>query len=212
MKIDPRTPAEAWRTVLEGNDRFVRGEPAHPDQDAAHRAEIATRQRPFATVFGCSDSRVAAEIIFDQGLGDFFVVRTAGHVVDAGVLGSLEFGVSVLDIPLIVVLGHDLCGAVGAAVTALDGGKVPTGYVRDLVERVTPSVLAARSESESPSLDDVEVEHVRHTGRVLLERSKVIDQAVAEGRLAIVGLVYTLTDGRVRLVDVQGDIGEARPV
>jgi carbonic anhydrase len=212
VKIDPRTPAEAWRAVLAGNDRFVRGEPAHPDQDASHRAQIATGQRPFATVFGCSDSRVAAEIIFDQGLGDFFVVRTAGHVVDAGVLGSVEFGISVLDIPLIVVLGHDLCGAVGAAVTAMDGGEVPTGYVRDLVERVTPSVLATRSEFESPTLDDVEVEHVRHTGRVLLERSKVIDQAVTEGRCAIVGLVYTLTDGRVRLVDVHGDIGEARPV
>ena len=89
-------------------------------------------------VFGCADSRVAAEIIFDQGLGDMFVVRTAGHVIDSAVLGSVEYAVTVLNVPLIAVLGHDSCGAVKATLAALDGGAMPGGYVRDVVERDHP--------------------------------------------------------------------------
>ena len=108
------TPTEAWTKLREGNLRFVEGRREHPNQDVDRREAVAQAQSPFAVVFGCSDSRVAAEIIFDRGLGDLFVVRTAGHVVDAGVLGSIEFGVDVLHAPLVVVLGHDRCGAVRA--------------------------------------------------------------------------------------------------
>lgn len=193
-----------------GNERFVRSEPAHPDQDAAHRAEVAGGQNPFATVFGCSDSRVAAEIIFDQGLGDLFVVRTAGHVVDSGVLGSLEFGSALLNIPLIVVLGHDSCGAVAATLEAMEDGALPGGFIRDLVERVTPSVLAANRAGET-SPDEVLAEHVRQTAQLLVERSQVVGQAVTEGRCAVVGLVYALTDGRVRVVHVIGDLDADPP-
>ncbi|MFE4209562.1 carbonic anhydrase, partial [Streptomyces goshikiensis] len=144
-EISMPTPAEAFDMLLSGNLRFVAGSPEHPNQDAARRTETAPAQQPFAVMFGCSDSRLAAEIIFDQGLGDLFVVRTAGHVVGAEVLGSIEYGVSVLDCPLVVVLGHDSCGAIAAARDAADGGQVPAGFVRDVVERVTPSVLAARA-------------------------------------------------------------------
>ena len=136
-----RTPRSAWKALKEGNERFVAGQPAHPSQSVEHRARLAAGQQPNAVVFGCADSRVAAEIIFDQGLGDMFVVRTAGHVIDSAVLGSIEYAVTVLGVPLIVVLGHDSCGAVKATLTALDDGVVPGGYVRDLVERVTPSIL-----------------------------------------------------------------------
>ena len=108
-----------------GNARFMADERAHPHQDVHFRHRVAARQNPFAIFFGCADSRVAAEIIFDQGLGDLFVVRTAGHVIDPSVLGSLEFGVGVLDCPLIVVLGHDSCGAVKAAEVAVRTGEVP---------------------------------------------------------------------------------------
>ena len=134
----PRTPEEAWRVLAAGNARFMADERAHPHQDVHFRHRIAAKQNPFAIFFGCADSRVAAEIIFDQGLGDLFVVRTAGHVVDPSVLGSLEFGVGVLDCPLIVVLGHDSCGAVSAAEVAVRTGEVPGGFLRDIVERVTP--------------------------------------------------------------------------
>ena len=135
------TPAQAWTALLEGNARFVRGEMEHPSQGVEHRADLSTAQNPFAVVFGCSDSRVAAEIIFDQGLGDLFVVRTAGHVVDTTVIGSIEFGVDILGTPLVSVLGHDSCGAVGAAAEALTTGRMPRGFVRAIVDRVIPSIV-----------------------------------------------------------------------
>ena len=106
------SPVTAWKALKEGNERFVAGKPEHPSQSIEHRASLAGGQKPTAVVFGCADSRVAAEIIFDQGLGDMFVVRTAGHVIDSAVLGSIEYAVTVLNVPLIVVLGHDSCGAV----------------------------------------------------------------------------------------------------
>jgi carbonic anhydrase len=199
----PDTPVAAWRALREGNDRFVAGRREHPHQDADRRNELASGQRPFALVFGCSDSRVAAEIIFDRGLGDLFVVRTAGHVVDTGVLGSIEFGVELLEIPLVVVLGHDGCGAVVAALEAHESGQMPGGFVRDVVERVTPSVLSAR-QAGLVDLDDVIDEHTRHTAQLLAERSSAISRRVSDGRCAVVGVNYTLTDGHARLLDVTG--------
>ena len=198
----------AWKALKEGNERFVTGKPAHPSQSVEHRAALTQSQRPIAVVFGCSDSRVAAEIIFDQGLGDMFVVRTAGHVLDSAVLGSLEYGVNVLKVPLIVVLGHDSCGAVKATLAALDDGVVPSGYVRDLVERVTPSILLGRRLGLS-RVDEFEAHHVRETGAALMSRSTAIAEGVAAGQLAVVGVTYHLADGRVVLRDCLGDIGES---
>jgi carbonic anhydrase len=159
-------------------------------------------------VFGCADSRVAAEIIFDQGLGDMFVVRTAGHVADSAVLGSIEYAVTVLDVPLVVVLGHDSCGAVKATLSALEDGEVPGGYVRDIVERVTPSILLGRNQGLT-RVDEFEAKHVIETVQQLRVRSAPIAQRIIEGTLAIVGLTYHLADGRVVLRDHAGDIGEA---
>ena len=143
------TPALAWRRMREGNERFVAGESSHPNQDASRRSSLVENQHPFAVIFGCSDSRLAAEIIFDLGLGDAFVVRTAGQVIDDAVLGSLEYSVSVLGVPLIVILGHDSCGAVSATKTAVETGQMPVGFIRDLVERITPSVLTSLRNNET---------------------------------------------------------------
>ncbi|MBV9513931.1 MAG: carbonic anhydrase [Mycobacteriaceae bacterium] len=200
-------PATAWKALKEGNERFVEGRPAHPSQSVEHRASLAAGQRPTAVVFGCADSRVAAEIIFDQGLGDMFVVRTAGHVIDSAVLGSIEYAVTVLDVPLIVVLGHDSCGAVAATLKALDDGVIPRGYVRDLVERVTPSVLSGRREGLT-KVDEFEAQHVRETAAQLLSRSTAILERIPTGDVGIVGLTYRLADGRVYLQDKVGDVGE----
>ncbi|MFG2606602.1 carbonic anhydrase [Streptomyces sp. NPDC048514] len=197
------SPKEAFELLLAGNQRFVAGTPEHPNQDATRRAETAPAQRPFAVLFGCSDSRLAAEIIFDRGLGDLFVVRTAGHVVGAEVLGSIEYGVDLLDSPLVVVLGHDSCGAVAAACAALEDGKSPAGYVRDVVERVTPSVLAARAAGRTRP-DEVLAEHIRSTVDLLLDRSRVLAERVAAGRAAVVGLCYRLDDGTARVVAARG--------
>ncbi|MFD5829940.1 carbonic anhydrase [Lentzea sp. NPDC060358] len=199
----PPTPQDAFELLLSGNRRFVAGTPDHPNQDAVRRSEIAPAQRPFAVLFGCSDSRLAAEIIFDRGLGDLFVVRTAGHVVGSEVLGSVEYGVEVLDCPLVVVLGHDACGAVGAACAALDEGAVPGGYIRDVVERVTPSVLAARAAGRV-SADEILAEHVGLTVDLLLDRSRLLADKVAAGRTAVVGLCYGLADGSARVVAAKG--------
>ena len=199
----PWTPAQAWAKLARGNERFVAGQYSHPHQDAARRDSLTGGQTPFAVFFGCADSRVAAEIIFDRGLGDLFVVRTAGHVIDPGVLGSIEFGVAVLDIPLVVILGHDSCGAVSATVNAVRDGVLPGGYIRDIVERVTPSVLAARQAGMS-SPDEIEAEHVRHTLHLLTERSRLIGDRVDSGQLAVVGATYNLGDGRARIVDSVG--------
>lgn len=197
----------AWKALKEGNERFVAGKPVHPSQGVEHRASLAGSQRPTAVVFGCGDSRVAAEIIFDQGLGDMFVVRTAGHVIDSAVLGSIEYAVAVLNVPLVVVLGHDSCGAVKATLSALDEGQVPGGYVRDIVERVMPSILLGRRDGLT-RVDEFEARHVSETGAQLLARSTTVSERVASGDLAIVGVTYHLADGQVVLRDHLGDIGE----
>ena len=208
MSPMPNTnPVTAWKTLKEGNERFVAGKPEHPSQSIEHRASLAESQQPTAVVFGCADSRVAAEIIFDQGLGDMFVVRTAGHVIDSAVLGSIEYAVTVLNVPLIVVLGHDSCGAVKATLSAIDDGAVPGGYVRDLVERVTPSILLGRRDGLS-RVDEFEERHVNETAAQLARRSTIVTEGLAAGTLAIAGVTYHLADGRVALRDYLGDIGE----
>jgi carbonic anhydrase len=208
MSTMPNTnPMSAWKALKEGNERFVAGKPVHPSQSIEHRAKLAKEQKPTAVLFGCADSRVAAEIIFDQGLGDMFVVRTAGHVIDSAVLGSVEYAVTVLNVPLVVVLGHDSCGAVKATLSALDDGAVPGGYVRDVVERVTPSILLGRRDGLT-RVDEFETRHVNETASQLLARSTAIAERVAAGTLAIIGLTYQLADGGVVLREYLGDIGE----
>jgi carbonic anhydrase len=201
------SPVTAWKALKEGNERFVAGRPQHPSQSVDHRASLAAGQKPTAVVFGCADSRVAAELIFDQGLGDMFVVRTAGQVIDSAVLGSIEFAVTILDVPLVVVLGHDSCGAVKAALAAIQDGAIPGGFVRDVVERVAPSILMGRRDGLS-RVDEFEERHVRETLAQLMARSSAIAERVSEGTLAVAGITYHLADGRAALVDHVGDIGE----
>jgi carbonic anhydrase len=200
-------PISAWKSLREGNARFVNGTPQHPSQGIADRAKLVDGQSPTAVLFGCGDSRVAAEIIFDQGLGDMFVVRTAGHVVDSSVLGSIEYAVGVLNVPLIVVLGHDQCGAVRATLDALDHGDVPGGFIRSVVERVAPSILIGRREGLE-TVDELMTRHVVETGRLLMQRSTIIAAKVEAGTLAIAGVTYKLAEGQAVLHSAVGDIGE----
>jgi len=194
-----RTPAQVWREMSRGNERFVAGTPQHPRQDVERRAELANAQAPHAALFGCSDSRLAAEIIFDKGLGDLFVVRNAGQVISDSVIGSLEYAVAVLDVPLIVVLGHDECGAVRAAIDAEKPDATPLPpHIAQLIAPIRPAVKRVPAEDGGePDILEVGREHLRDTVAELLERSELIGAAIAAGTLAVVGANYRLREGHV---------------
>jgi carbonic anhydrase len=200
----PKTPGEALHELLDGNERFVAGTRLHPHQDAERRAALVNEQRPFAVVFGCSDSRLAAEIIFDRGLGDLFVVRTAGHVVGPEVLASIEYGVCVLGAPLVVVLGHDSCGAVRATHDALTGTAPATPGLRPIVDRIAPSLP---DDAATADLDAVSDAHVRRTVDEIArsgEFASGIENAVRSGACGVAGLTYRLAEGRVTVIAQTG--------
>jgi carbonic anhydrase len=202
----PQTGREAWKLLLDGNHNFVHGTPAHPRQDADVRRAIANKQTPFAALFGCSDSRLAAEMIFDVGLGDLFVVRNAGQVIAETILGSLEFAVEVLKVPLILVLGHDECGAVRATMDAAAGKlQVEGEFIHKLVDRIMPTVERSHAAGDT-SIDDITARHVADTIEELLESSNVISNAVKTGKLAVVGANYKLELGDIHMVVSHGDL------
>jgi carbonic anhydrase len=195
----PASPAAALAELLAGNQRFVTGTRVHPNQDAEFRASLAAEQRPFAVVFGCSDSRLAAEIIFDRGLGDLFVVRTAGHIVGEEVLASIEFGVTQLGVPLVAVLGHDSCGAIAAAHAAVTGERPPGQTFNAIVERVLPSLLYTPA-GTAEDVDTLGHAHVQRTLDILTSPGTAIADAVAAGQCRVVGMSYRLADGRVSVI------------
>ncbi len=197
------SPQGAWDAMRRGNARFVAGEPYHPRQDVDRRHELAAGQKPLAALFGCSDSRLAAEIIFDKGLGDLFVIRNAGQVCSDSVVGSLEYAVAVLGVPLIVVLAHDECGAVSAAIdsTTVDAPDLPANIWRQIAPIVPAArrVLRANADATPETLDPEHVgrEHLRDTVSDILSSSELISGLVAAEKLAIVGANYRLAEGTV---------------
>ena len=199
------SPQQAWDALVEGNRRFVNGRSDHPNSDGERRRELVEGQSPNAVIFGCGDSRVPAEMIFDQGLGDLFVVRTAGHVLDPSVLGSIEFGTEALGAPLVVVLAHKSCGAIKTTEASAESGEMPPGYLHTIVERVLPSLLAARANGMTTT-DEFEREHAHLTAHLLPERSQLIKERLDAGQLAIVAVHYDLGEGEAHVVDVLGDI------
>jgi carbonic anhydrase len=204
------SPTRAWQELKEGNQRFISGTPRHPRQNVERRGELVGRQEPYAAFFGCSDSRLAAEIIFDLGLGDIFVVRNAGQIISDSVLGSLEYAVEVLGVRLIVVLGHDECGAVRAAIDCLepDARDLPP-HIRNLIEPILPAVNRVKSNGDGrPDATEVGREHLRDTVADLVRGSELLSDAIAAGTLAIVGANYRLLEGMAVPDVVIGDIGE----
>ncbi len=193
------TPAAALRRLVDGNARFATGQPSRPHQDPNRRGQLTDGQDPFAVVVGCADSRVPAEIVFDQGLGDLFVCRTAGHVIDRAVLGSIEYAVEHLHTPLVMVLGHESCGAVKAAVDTLHGRYDPPGNVKALVERVLPAVITAERTGRNV-LSEAVAENVRQSVTLVGEQSRLIAAAAAAGQCRVVGAVYDLDRGLATLV------------
>lgn len=189
-----------------GNKRFVSGTPAHPRQDIDHRSDLAAGQKPFAALFGCADSRLSAEIIFDVGLGDLFVVRNAGQVIAETILGSLEYSVEVLGVPLILILGHDECGAIRATMDSSEGKLKTTGeFIQNIVDRIQPTVTAANNAGKY-AIDDITELHIKDTISEILTRSRVISDAVEKGKLAVVGANYRLALGEIHPISEVGNV------
>jgi len=202
----PQTPKEAWAELKAGNQRFVSGNQKHPNQDADRRSQIVEKQTPFAALFGCADSRLGAEIIFDAGLGDLFVVRNAGQVLAETIIGSLEYSVEVLGTPLILVLGHDECGAIRATIDSIEGNMHSEGeFIHNLVGRIQPTVEAAHLAGKF-EIDEITVLHIQDTINELLTRSSLIANAVKTGKLGVVGANYRLDLGEIRPIVTVGDI------
>ncbi|WP_123959511.1 carbonic anhydrase [Corynebacterium pseudopelargi] len=188
-----------WNTMLEANQRFAEGTPARPNQDEDRRAALQAGQNPYACVFTCSDSRVPAELIFDAGLGDLFVVRTAGEVVDIGVMATLEFAVAGLGVELLVIMGHQNCGAVKATAEVYEGADLPPAQQRVLVEQILPSITKAK-QAGMHDREDFERQHAARMAEKILSTSSVIREAVEAGRLNVVAARYKLDDATVETV------------
>ena len=191
-------PDQALDLLRQGNARFVAAREQHTAHTIERRLHVASGQHPFAVVLACADSRVPPELVFDQGLGDLFVVRTAGQVLAPPVLGSIQYGVEHLHVPLILVLGHEKCGAVSATLEAVQTGAAATGTAIDsLVEAIRPAVERARAGSDEAHLL-AEAVRCNVTGEVeTLTTDPLLAEAVAAGHLRIAGATYDLDEGVV---------------
>lgn len=186
----------ALERLLKGNARYVSGDMKIHDF-VAERPALVAGQNPFAGILSCADSRIAPEYAFDTGRGDLFVCRVAGNFANADTIASFEFGVAVLGVPLIVVLGHESCGAIDSTIKAVnDGAKFP-GHIPSLVKALTPAVKAAQKQTPANLLKAATKENVLLTVEKLKSASPVLDKALAQNRLRVVGGVYNLATGHV---------------
>ncbi|MDN3565464.1 carbonic anhydrase [Paeniroseomonas aquatica] len=194
------TPDQALRQLQDGNDRFLTEAPFRSTQGRERRVELARGQAPFAVLVGCSDSRVPPELLFGRGLGELFIVRNAGNTIDTAALGSVEYGVGVLGCPLVVVLGHEGCGAVAAALDVVERNAVFPGVIGEMVQPIIPAVLSVRGAAGDP-LDNAVRANARRVATRLATQSGILRDAVAAGRLRIVAARYDLDDGDVDWLD-----------
>ncbi|MFH7028280.1 MAG: carbonic anhydrase [Heteroscytonema crispum UTEX LB 1556] len=194
-KPQPVNPDAALKRLMEGNQRFIDGKRLNPNQSKLRLQETSVAQYPFAAILGCADSRVPSEIVFDQGLGDLFVVRVAGNVASQTAIGSLEFATAVLGAQLIMVLGHARCGAVVAAVK---GDPLP-GRIGVFVEEIKPAVERIRSKTGNIEENAI-ISNVQYQAQRLAEASTILGGLMKEGKLKIVGGRYDLASGKVTML------------
>jgi carbonic anhydrase len=192
-------PADALARLIAGNRRFFTGRARHPRQSLRDLRELAAGQHPFVITIGCADSRVPPELLFDQGLGDIFDNRVAGNVVDDLLLGSIEFAVEEFRSPLIVVLGHERCGAITATIDAIETGGTAPGHIGVIVDALRP-IVEPVLDRPGDRVDNAVVANIRAQVAALTARSELIAEHVATGGLRVVGARYDLDNGRVTLV------------
>ncbi len=211
MAAQPTTGAEALDRLLEGNTRFVAGNSRHEGLDGDRRVELAEGQAPFAVIVSCSDSRVPAEIVFDQGLGDVFLVRVAGNTASHPILrGSIEYGVGILGAVLLMVMGHSGCGAVTAALDQIDRDGTVPGDIQSVVDAVLPAARSVADGTFDLRLERAVRENVCRQVSLLAASEPVLAPAAAAGRLLVVGAVCDLATGRVELVTTATEGGAGR--
>ncbi len=189
------TPESVITRLAEGNERFVAGAATHADQTSARRVEVADGQHPFAIILTCADSRLSPEIIFDEGIGNLFVIRNAGNLLDDHVLGSIEYAVEHLHVPLIVVLGHTKCGAVSAAVA---GGEAP-GHIKSIVDSLEPAVTMARKKPGDPVDNAVRIAS-KLSAAAVAQSQPIIGEAVRAGHVQVVAARYDIATGQVEFL------------
>lgn len=188
-------PDKALSRLMTGNGRYVQHKEVHPDITMARRKELNAGQHPFAIILGCSDSRVPPELIFDQGLGDLFVIRDAGNVIDDQVLGSIEYAAEHLGTHLIMVLGHEKCGAVSAT---LAGGEAP-GHIKAVVDTIRPSFELSKNEP-GDQVHNCVVANARRVARQIRESEPILHELVMQGKLKVVAADYDIASGKVTLI------------
>ncbi len=186
---------QALQKLQEGNQRYVSFKRSYPDQDQVRLKTVAQGQHPFAVILGCADSRVPPELLFDQGLGDLFVIRVAGNILDEGTLASIEFATAELGVPLVMVLGHQRCGAVKAT---LDGGEVP-GHISRLVEAIKPALLEIQDQ-KGDRLDNAVRANVKMVVKQITASTPILADLVKKDKLKVVGGRYGLDNGIVEII------------
>ena len=189
------SPDLALQQLLEGNKRFANTSLTHPNQDGDRRISLGNGQAPFAAVLACADSRVPPEVLFDQGLGDLFVVRVAGNIVNDQLLGSLEYAAAHLDTPLVVVLGHTSCGAIGAVAQGVE----LEGHIASLAPAIQPAIDKVRDQ-EGDLTDNAAREVARMTAKQLQESEPIMADLVKAEKIKIVPAFYDLESGEVSLL------------
>ncbi len=187
-------PDAALQKLMQGNQRFVQHQPQYPDQSALRLQEVAQAQHPFATILSCADSRVPAEIVFDQGIGDIFDVRIAGNIATSEAIGSIEYAVVLLGSPLLMVMGHERCGAVTAAVQ----NQSLLGDIGTFVKAIKPAVEKVKDQS-GDAVENAVVANVQYQLE-RLKRSQLLTEQVRSGKLKIVGGRYDLDTGKVSII------------
>jgi carbonic anhydrase len=193
------TPDAALNLLIEGNARYVANQPRERDFSAG-RASRTQGQAPFAAILGCADSRIAPELAFDQGPGDLFVVRVAGNFVTSDGLASLEFGAAMLRTKLIMVLGHNSCGAVNATVTALQKGNTLPGHIADLVRAMKLGIEPVLKQTGDDLQQRAVIANVRYNAQRLQHAKPILAEMIAKNEVRVVGAVYDLATGKVTLV------------
>jgi carbonic anhydrase len=191
-------PDAALTQLMDGNKRFVEARMVHPAQDPEARVRVSRGQRPFATILTCSDSRLPPEVIFDQGLGDLFVVRVAGNIVEPTLLGSVEYSVVHLHAPLVIVIGHQRCGAVEATLESLQDHTTPHGDIAALVSAITPAVPVAK-ERPGDLLDNT-IRVNAQMSRDTIAKSSELAAPLSAGRIKVLAGYYNMQDGTVSML------------